>query len=157
MMADRHQLNLTDVVAVALTAKTTATLPPRWRGDYTEHRANQWIADRDAESATLLAVDRRSGQAVGFLILFETTHDDAPGIDLRIGYIITEAASGEGMASELVDGLVDWARARSSIRSISGGVAVGNAASARVLTKNGFTPAAGPSGDERIYELRIND
>jgi len=157
MTAERHQLDLTGVVAAALTAKTTAALPPLWRGDFTEHRAEQWIADRDAESATLLAVDQLSGQAIGFLILFETTHDNASGIDLRIGYIITESAWGRGMASELVEGLVEWACAQSSIRSISGGVADRNPASARVLTKNGFSPAADSSGDEQIYELRINN
>lgn len=159
-------------VATVLTATTTQFLPPDWQGDYTEDRARTWIAERDAESPTLLVTDRTSGDTVGLVILFEESHpsstDAAPAIearpaepgsiDVRLGYVLAESHWGRGLASELVAGLVEWCRGEPAIASIAGGVEVDNAASARVLTKNGFTLVDtgddGPPGEE-LYRLQL--
>lgn len=53
------------------------------------------------------------------------------------------------MASETVDGLVEWTR---SMPSISGAVAQDNEASAHVLFENGFVPIH-VRGGEQIDEL----
>lgn len=159
-------------VATVLTATTTSFLPPDWQGDYSEDRARTWIAERDAESPTLLVTDRASGTTVGLVILFEEPRPEStdaepaiearpaePGsLDVRLGYVLAESQWGRGLASELVAGLVGWCRGQPAIASIAGGVEVDNAASARVLTKNGFTLVDtgddGPPGEE-LYRLQL--
>ena len=150
-LSDRYGLDLGDVVTSVLTARTTAPLPPEWHGDFDHERAEAWINGRDAESPTLLVVETTTGDAVGLVILFESpgTHEGSRW-DLRIGYVLAEATWGRGLATELVGGLVGWAEAEPTLGSISGGVAIENEASARVLRKNGFTPIEERNG-ERIF------
>jgi RimJ/RimL family protein N-acetyltransferase len=151
-LAERLGLDLADVITVVLTTTTTSALPPDWYGDYDADRATRWIIDRDAESPTLLAIEKETGNAIGLMILFETALDDGSSeIDLRLGYVLAESAWGNGFATELVNGLVQWARSEPLIRSISGGVAQDNEASAKVLVKNGFAPTHSPDG-ERLYK-----
>jgi RimJ/RimL family protein N-acetyltransferase len=154
-MADHHGLDLETVVSDTLTPQTTRALPPEWHGGFDIERSRRWIEDRDAESATLLAVEHETGVAACLLLLFESVGDDDPGFDLRIGYIVRDTAAGRGLASELVGGLVEWARSQPSIGALSGGVSSDNAASARVLLKNGFAPVPGPGSTETFYELRL--
>jgi GNAT superfamily N-acetyltransferase len=148
-------LDLATVVSGMLTAGTTRALPEECHGDFTPERAGLWIAERDAESPTLLVIDRQSGAPLGLVIVFQMPGEDSDGVDVRLGYVLAEPAWGRGLASELVASLVGWCRGRSEYRSITGGVAADNEASARVLVKNGF--AAGPvePGGERIYELLL--
>ena len=154
-LSDRYELDLIETVSRVLTRTTTTALPPSWRGDFDEERARQWVAARDAESPTVLVIEPETGHAVGLLILFEVAgQDDAGRVDVRLGYVVAESAWGRGLASELVGGLVDWARSEPTIGSISGGVAQGNEASARVLRKNGFKPSDTHDG-EQIYELPL--
>ncbi len=149
---------LAAAVSEILTPETTRSLPPQWRGSYTLERARAWIAERDEESPTLLVTGREAGKPLGLVVLFELpAEDEAEVVDLRLGYVLNESVWGRGLATELVSGLVSWCRPRNSIRSLAGGVAVDNAASARVLTKNGFRAVGNLNEDEQIYELRLRD
>lgn len=152
-------------VAAVLTAVTTQFLPPGWQGDYSEDRARTWIAERDAESPTLLVTNRVNGETVGLVLLFAEPRADEPKlVDARLGYVIAEAQWGQGLASELVRGLVTWCRGEPAVASLTGGVEASNPASARVLTKNGFKlvegaqDAGGDSngGDELMYRLDLS-
>ena len=145
-------LVLTDVVQRILTPATTAHLPPSWQGSFDQRRAQRWIEERDAESPTMLAIDTDSGEPVGLLILHDAL--EPGGLDLRLGFVMAEAAWGRGLGSELVQGLVDWAAGQSEVVSISGGVSVGNPASARVMTKAGFVQVA-HDGAETLYRRRL--
>ena len=140
--AERLGLNLADEVARLLTARTTAALPENWRGDFSAERARAWITERDGESPTLLATEFESAATAGLVILGEVplapSTDNTTGIDLRIGYVIAESMWGRGLATELLAGLVAWARTQPSIQTITGGVESGNRASIRVLDKVGF-------------------
>jgi len=124
-------------VAVLLTVRTTVALPETWRGDFTVERARAWIAERDAESPTLLVTDVGTGRVVGLLILAGIPLDEA-STEVRIGYVIAEDAWGRGYATELVRGLIEWARAQPSVHLLTGGVDVTNVASVRVLENTGF-------------------
>lgn len=156
-LADRYGLDLVGIVRTVLTTTTTAALPPDWHGNFDRHRADQWVQAREAESPTLLVVDPEPGRAIGFLILFESPSRQEPAlVDVRLGYVLAEAAWGKGLASELVSGLVEWARSKGSIKSISGGVAKDNPASAQVLLNNGFAAVdydGDGESDEQTYEL----
>lgn len=153
-LAQDASLRLAFVVSEMLTESTTRALPVTWHGDFSVERAAAWIGERDRESPTLLAIDRESGQPVGLVILFEVPID-ASTIDLRIGYVFAEAASGRGLATELVAGLADWARAQNSIHTLTGGVAMTNLASAHVLIKNGFERTGDTDEGEEIYRLDV--
>ena len=154
-IADRHALDLEAVVVGTLTEETTQALPPEWHGAFSIERAQRWIEDRDAESTTLLAVEQQTGMPVCLLLLFESVGEKDPSVDLRIGYIVRDGAEGRGLASEVVGGLVEWARSQPTIGVLSGGVSSDNAASARVLLKNGFVAAPGKDSAETFYELRL--
>lgn len=153
--ATRFDLDLANVVGELLTAATTPELPPEWRGDFDAERAERWVEARDIESPTLLAVEFGTSRVVGLLIVFEATDESVSrGVDVRLGYVLAESAWGQGLATELVGGLVEWSRSEPSIRTISAGVAPTNEASARVLRKNGFVPHAVTDG-EQVFRISV--
>ena len=91
-------------------------------------------------------IDVASGAPLGLVLLFEQAENE-----LRLGYMLAESSWGQGVASELIGGLVEWGE-RSGIRSITGGVAFDNPASSRVLEKSGFClQAPEPDAQEHIY------
>ena len=157
--SDWQQQELVHVVAAILTEQVTRSLPASWQGSYTVERAREWIEERDKEGATLLVIDKLIHQAVGLMILFEMQTEEGNGdTDLRLGYLLSEATWGKGIASELVNGFVSWCRGQTSISSIAGGVALDNSASKRVLEKNGFQLVQSGHGiaqDERLYRLSL--
>lgn len=155
--ADEHGIDLSEAVAAILSPTTTRALPPAWQGEYTSERARRWIVERDGESPTLLVVDRYSGEPVGLMILYEDSNEHDAQVQLRIGYVIRESSWGSGIASELVSGLVDWARSQPPIGSIIAGVESQNAASARLLTKSGFRPINRDlAGETETYTLDLS-
>ena len=154
-LSDRHGLDLVDVISEVLTPATTIALPPEWQGEFDRERAACWMEARDTESPTLLVVEAEAAMAVGLMILFESAdRGNGDRIDVRLGYVLAEEAWGRGLATELVAGLVTWARSEPSIGSVSAGVADGNEASVRVLVKTGFELAGSRSG-ERFYSVAV--
>lgn len=144
---DWQEGDLGHVIAAMLTEPVTRSLPLSWQGSYSVARARDWIKERDEDGVTLLVIDRSIHQAVGLMILFEMqSEEDGGDTDIRLGYLLSEGTWGKGMASELVNGFVNWCSGQPSISSISGGVAPDNPASKRVLEKNGFYLM--PSSDE---------
>ena len=155
---DWPETDLASVVSAVMTEPVTSALPPEWQGPFTIDRAIEWITARDSEGPTLLVVDRSNRQAVGLVILFESVAEDGTGVDVRLGFILAEASWGRGLASELIEGFVRWCRTQSGVRSLAGGLEPGNAASRRVLEKNGFEPVE-DSDDApdaiQFFELRL--
>jgi RimJ/RimL family protein N-acetyltransferase len=127
---------LPEVVRSFLTPRVTSQLPPDWRGGFSSRRAIEWVADRDAEGVALLASSRETGEPVG-LVLLHAPPPSAGRAELRLGYLIEEAQWGRGFASELVLGVVTWARS-AGYDSIVAGVSSDNVPSRRVLEKADF-------------------
>ena len=152
-----HGSRVPQVVRDFLTPRVTAQLPETWQGPYSEQRAIEWIRDRDAEGTQLLATSRSSDEPIGLVLLYETTGASPPAPELRLGYLITESEWGKGYASELVCGLVDWARDR-SFGSITAGVLAENLPSVRVLEKCGFSRGddEDSSGTELFYGIDLS-
>ncbi len=150
--------DLADVVGRMLTPRVTQTLPPTWQGTYSRERVQTWIAERDSEGTTLLVVDSSNNEVIGLTFLFETKASASPdAVELRLGYLLSEAHWGEGFASEMIAGFVNWCRQTPSIASVTAGVNADNPASARVLEKNGFRLATAndaPAG-EQMFHLRL--
>lgn len=143
--------DLPGIVMEVLTERVTQSLPPSWQGKYTLNRADQWIKERDDEGVTLLVVEQASQRAIGMIVLFES--DDSA--HFRLGYMLAETAWGQGFASELIAGFVEWCREH-EIRSVTGGVERDNLASRRVLEKCGFVaePAAAES-EEQLFKIEL--
>ncbi len=147
--------DLIDAVVLMLTPAVTSTLPGGWQGDYSEDRAKRWIEERDDESTVLEVVEKASGQTVGLMLIGDGGSENG-GTDIRLGYMLCESAWGRGLASEMVSGFVEWARQRSEIASITGGVEPDNIASARVLEKCGFRTVGLPEPEgEQLYRLEL--
>jgi RimJ/RimL family protein N-acetyltransferase len=145
--AEWQEQSLVSAVTGIMTQRVTEALPPAWRGEFTVSRARAWIEERDREGLTLLAVLQETGAAVGLVIVHEAPVGESPGIELRIGYMLSEGSWGTGLGTELVKGLVGWAR-DNGVVSILGGVERTNMASRRVLEKSGFVLAPTGRGDE---------
>lgn len=137
-----------------LSQAVTRDLPAGWQGFYDQDRALSWFADRLDEGAALLIADRSEGRPVGLLILAES-EITAVSRDIFLGYLIHESDWGKGLATEVVAGFVDWCHTDGTVRSIVAGVTDRNAASARVLRKNGFVPVPvdDPTGGVRYTLL----
>ena len=154
LSGDSMDQDLASAIVTILTPPVTQSLPEGWQGEYTIGRAARWIEEREQDAATLLVVERSSKTAIGLMFLFESD-DDQSGRSVRVGYLLAESVWGQGLASELLKGFVDWCRTV-EISSIVGGVERDNIASQRVLEKNGFTilPSVKDCG-ELVYELQF--
>ncbi len=151
-LADSHDIDLVRVVEQTLTPASTSWLPPHWQGAFDAARSLGWIADRDAESPTLLVLDVEDARPVGLVVLFGV--DGATGLEIRLGYVLAEPVWGRGLATELVRGLVAWARNEPAVGAITAGVADGNEASVRVLLRAGFEPVD-PEGDVQRFRVDV--
>lgn len=129
---------LAEIVVAMLTEEVTRFLPASWRGPFTTESARAWIRERDEESTTLLVVDRRSEQPVGLIFLYEIPSEIENEAEFRIGYLVSESAWGQGVASEMLSGLVEWCRGQPAVSFLVGGLDRDNLASRRVLEKCGF-------------------
>ena len=137
---DSEEVRDTFLVSL-LSEAVTRDLPAGWQGFYDQDRASSWFADRRNEGAVLFIADRSDRRPVGLLILAESEITDVSR-DIFLGYLIHESDWGRGLATEVVAGFADWCRTNGTVRSIVAGVTDSNAASARVLSKNGFVPVA---------------
>ena len=143
------------MVRAMLTTNVTESLPPEWQGAYSVERAHEWIAERDREGTTLLAVEKSSRAPAGLVILLETTRREVGEVDVRLGFVLAESAWGRGLATELIQGLVEWCR-QAGVASIAGGVERDNIPSRRVLEKSGFVCDPATEGATvQQFELRF--
>lgn len=151
---DDDRGELAGIVVALLTPGVTQSLPEQWRGAYSFERATQWIDDRDHEGTTLLVTERSSNIPLGLVILH--ANDEPEGRCIRLGYLLAEAAWGQGLATELIDGFLAWSR-KTGVALIVAGVERDNLPSRRVLEKTGFT-VWNDSGetDPMFYEWRID-
>ncbi len=142
-----------------LTEPVTRTLPTAWQGDYTASRAREWVRERDREGTTLLVINKSTKEPVGLVILIEVDSENAiDGIEVRLGYLLSEPAWCRGLATELVKGFVAWCRTQAPIATLAGGVDVAHPVSIRVREKNGFRQieAEGEvSPNHLMYRLRL--
>jgi RimJ/RimL family protein N-acetyltransferase len=106
-----------------------------------------WYAVARAEAAPPVLVG-----SVGF--------KGPPGSDgaAEIGYSVLPQYQGRGYATEMAEGLIEWARASGEARAIVAQTTDDNAGSRRVLSKLGFA-AIGPGEDagSTLYRLELSE
>ncbi|ACA87407.1 GNAT family N-acetyltransferase [Shewanella woodyi] len=143
------EVKLAQTVLETLTPGVTATLPEGWQDINHIEDALLWMNDRASESCFLVVQESSDDQVIGFVFLHELAQEleaIAQGADnasikseLHLGYLLAENYWGKGYASELIAGLVEWAKASGEVKSFVGGVDIDNTASIMVMEKNGFT------------------
>ena len=141
---------LSEQVTKILSKKVTESLPPSWQTIDSIEKAKHWILARDDESFVFLINLHQTNTTVGLLIISPIENNQ-----VQLGYLLSEKYWGQGMASELIAGLVSWCKADKQIEKITGGVATNNHGSAKVLTKNGFKISE-LEGDEHTQFYSIN-
>lgn len=120
-------------LAAFLTPPVLAPLPPSLQLDSFPGGITGWVTTLDAQSDVSRVEQRSDGAMIGLLILGASPEPPDPPC-LHIGYLLAERVWGQGLASELVQGLVG-----ATDVTLIGGVARDNPASARVLQKAGFS------------------
>ena len=146
-----------DVMSI-LSLNVTKDLPPGWQNLKNINQALQWINDRDGESHFLTISNKFTKELIGFIFLYETTTEEqSTNIDLRFGYLLAETSWGQGMGTEVVQGLLQWCKSVGVIQSLAGGVARTNIGSIKVLEKTGFTTSAldADTAEVLFYEYRF--
>jgi RimJ/RimL family protein N-acetyltransferase len=102
------------------------------------------------EFGVFALVRRADGRAIGGMG-FHSAPDEEGRVE--IGYDLTEAARGNGYATEALRALADWALARDDVRSLFATIDPANTPSQAVVSRAGFTKV---SEDEEglAFELR---
>jgi ribosomal-protein-alanine N-acetyltransferase len=109
-----------------------------WRD---ETQADRFLARcralSDNEAGARVAVERRdTGRFIGWIGLQHRDHDNRSA---NLGYVFAEHAWGQGYATEAGRALLEWGFAVMDLNRVSAQTDTRNEASARVLTKLGFT------------------
>jgi RimJ/RimL family protein N-acetyltransferase len=129
-------------------------LPPTMQPEQTDDAISDWMVDlvRDCDVYTVRLTAR--DVVVGLLILAPDAVPTLPP-SIHLGYLLDEAAWGQGLATELLRGVLNVARDRGPITFL-GGVARENHASASVLRKLGFQECPGEQNEETMmFRLSI--
>ena len=141
-------------LSAVLTPRVLEHLPPPLQLGDDANAVSAWVDARAAEGEVLLIERRDAGKLIGLMILaFDPDAEGRP--KAHIGYLLAEAAWGQGIASELLNGLVSAMQAAGWMRLV-GGVGKANPASARVLQKAGFVAdphMSDPSTDMYVLDI----
>jgi len=139
-----------------LTPAVTKDLPEDWDQLNNQEEAREWIQSRDEESHFVCITQSSSQEILGFIFLYES-YMDHPLFDLRFGYLLSEKSWGQGLGTEIIQGLIQWCQEEGHIQSLSGGVDHDNIASIRVLEKAGFSVSSVDPSSENVlfYEYRF--
>lgn len=120
-----------------LTPEVTEFLPDSWQEINSINDSYKWLDERHEESTFLTVRLLLTGELVGLIFLYEPEIQEKY-FDLMFGYLFAETSWGKGYATELIKGLVKCCKNTGNIKSLSGGVAIKNVGSVKVLEKCGF-------------------
>lgn len=120
-------------LARMLTPPVVEHLPPDFPPGDGPTAMSDWIAARRARAQISLV--ERGSDLVGLLFLFRP---DPASTDLHLGCLFAEEAWGQGLATELLSGLLPSLRSQAPL-TLRASVTTENPASALVLRKSGFT------------------
>ena len=138
-----------------LSGKVLAPLPPHFSDGLATTDPISWVEARLKEGHLLALFDEAYVRLCGYLFLFETLEDEQRVV--HIGYLFGENYWGQGLATELLLGLVGHCLETSGIDRLAAGVEFGNSASARVLEKAGFSlDAAQSDAETSLYALMLH-
>lgn len=139
-----------------LTPKVTKSLPNGWQTVDSVEKASAWALDRENESDFLSVNLLTTNELIGFLFLYKSISFEN-SCKIRFGYLLAENAWGNGLGTELIQGLVKCCKSNKEIKSLSGGVETDNIGSIMVMKKTGFVPSASSSKSDKVifYEMKF--
>lgn len=148
------KLRLTDDLANLLTPRVLEHLPEPLQLQTGANAVPYWISARQAEADVYTLRCQSTGRLFGLLILAGFSKGVAQ-TTIHIGYLFGETSWGQGLATEMLAGLVDWKLNGGQNTLLMGGVGKGNPASARVLQKAGFERSVEHSTDDTDMFIRM--
>ena len=154
LIEEPAKLRLTDNLDNLLTTRVLEHLPEPLQLQTGSNAVPCWISARQAEADVYTIRCQNSGQLLGLLILAGFSRDVAQR-SIHIGYLFGETSWGQGFATEMLTGLVDWKLKGGQNTPLMGGVGKGNPASARVLQKIGFERSPEHSTDDTDMFIRV--
>ncbi|MEI8610890.1 GNAT family protein [Enterovibrio sp. Hal110] len=137
---------LSTELATLLTSNVKRHLPPDLQAVSDTESALCWL-EQTLEDCQFVALRLADDDAlVGFFLLYVEVNAQrggqprlaSPHYSLRLGYVVAETFQGQGLASEMVEGLITWCQTSGVVSSLSGGAEADNLPSIKVLEKNGF-------------------
>ncbi|UPW17073.1 GNAT family N-acetyltransferase [Agarivorans sp. TSD2052] len=134
-----------------LSPAVVAALPQYFQGITTLKHAEQWFKQVCLASRLLVVTSTKHQHIIGFIFIYEDGSGSA-----HIGYLLGEEYWRQGLAFELLRGLVAWASQHCNFTRLLAGVEVDNMASKKLLTKLGFQrqpPVVGASNEFYQYSL----
>ena len=140
-------------IKALLTPSVTQFLPEPMQLDAGSGALEAWISARNKESDVLCVRDKRNDHFLGLLILAAFPETEK-SVTVRLGYFLVEKAWGQGLATELLKGLVHYCLDQRQSFELLGGVEKANGASASVLVKAGFSLVPQQSNEQsETYQL----
>jgi ribosomal-protein-alanine N-acetyltransferase len=119
--------------------------------------AAAWLTQQQAEGTDVLFAKLQSSSEVAALLI-ASEQSDSGSTYLFIGYLVEPSHRGGGLATELVQGFVQWVSSSTDVDSLVAGVESSHAASRAVLSKSGFVEIEGDDSSTNYlkYEYRLN-
>lgn len=99
------------------------------------------------------AISKTDNRMIGDLCIQGEPNPDG---EIEIGYGTYEEFQGQGFMTEVVGGMIEWARTQSSVRSIVASTDKSNMASCKVLQNNGFMKV-GETESSINWKLPLSD
>jgi RimJ/RimL family protein N-acetyltransferase len=143
---------LSHTIMNMLSEDVTNFLPQEWSNIDSLEKSDEWIRRRDAESFVFTIKVLDTQKIAGLLILTDSGSGEKN--DLRLGFIFAKNYWGNGLAKEMIAGLIKWCNEDQKISSLTGGVESNNHASEKVLMNNGFSVSKTETPQEMKFFTR---
>lgn len=134
-----------------LSRAVVKNLPPYFQNIHSHSDAQKWFELMVADSRLFIVKYNELNSIIGFVFIsIENDHD------AHIGYLLSEMYWRQGLASELLSGLIETAVKDLKWNKLIGGVDKTNIASSSLLVKLGFVGQPSVDGQVVFYEYLLS-
>ncbi|KGJ87532.1 GNAT family N-acetyltransferase [Colwellia psychrerythraea] len=141
---------LVSVVQV-LTPSVVENLPPYFQNVNSTPSAQEWLKQIMSEGRLFIVQLTGESKTLGFVFLSTENRGDT-----HIGYLLGESYWGQGYATELLKGLIDFIDSENEITRLIAGVATDNVASIKLLHKLGFMQSSSEDKGTIFFEYQLS-
>ena len=134
-----------------LTVNVVENLPPSFHHINCTSSVQIWLDKLTADGRLMITKLKGECEPIGLVFL------SAESIDtMHIGYLLGEAYWGNGYATEILSGLLDFIESEGRITHLIAGVASDNLASMALLKKLGFSNRSSEENGTLFFEYRVS-
>lgn len=141
---------LISVVGV-LTPKVVENLPPYFQNINSIASGQKWLEQIISDGRLFIVKLADESHLIGFVFL---SSENASGA--HIGYLLGESYWGNGYATEILKGLIDFIELEGKITHLIAGVATDNEASIKLLHKLGFNKNSNEGNGTMFFEYMLS-